>query len=467
LSYSLLIEMNENQNSDADFSRRDFLRSGSAATIMAMMGGVELIAQTAPGADEAKASVPRIKIGVIGLGAWGREIISTLNSPDPAIPSADVAAICDTYQPFLNRAAKLAPSAEKITDYKAILDNKDIKAVIVATPTHKHKDIVIAALQAGKHVYCEAPMAHTIEDARAIALAAKAASDFQVFQVGLQMRSHPQTPFLLKFIRSGCLGKNAMARAQWHKKQSWRAASPNPEREKELNWRLDKSLSLGLAGEVGIHQLDQALQFLNGQPLAVTGWGSVLLWTEDGREVPDTIQAVFEFPAKVNMIYDASLANSFDDHYEIFYGSDAAIMLRDEKAWMFKEVDSPLLGWEVYARKDTFYKETGIALMADASKAVVPTGTAGKPPAEKTPLFCSLNAFVLNASQIASETSDYIEISGADDRKGLAEHLSKIQRRPGAGYLEGYQSAVLAVKTNEAIMSRTRLELKPEWYALT
>jgi hypothetical protein len=72
------------------------------------------------------------------------------------------------------------------------------------------------------------------------------------------------------------------------------------------------------------------------------------------------------------MNYNASLATSFDSEYELLYGTDATIMMRDAKgnqmAWMFKEVDSALLGWEVYARKDNFYKETGIALVLDGSK---------------------------------------------------------------------------------------------------
>ena len=128
----------------------------------------------------------------------------------------------------------------------------------------------MAALKAGKHVYCEAPLANTIEDAREIALAAKAAPQV-IFQSGLQLRSEPQRHFLLPFVRSGTLGKPVMARAQWHKKQSWRMAAPTPEREKAMNWRLDKSLSLGLIGEIGCHAIDQAGWFFNARPLAVTG----------------------------------------------------------------------------------------------------------------------------------------------------------------------------------------------------
>ena len=120
-------------------------------------------------------------------------------------------------------------------------------------------------------------------------------------------------------------------------------------------------------------------------PTAVTGFGSINFW-KDGRDVPDTVQAVLGVPGgRFRFIYHATLANSFDGEYELLYGSDAAVMMRDSKAWMFKEVDSPLLGWEVYAAKETFYKETGIALVADASKAK-PQNEEAEVPFTNTPL---------------------------------------------------------------------------------
>ena len=456
--------MNENENEALGYNRRDFLRGGSAATLMTMLGGVELFAQTngVPAAD-AKSAAVKIKIAVIGLGAWGREIINTLAK----VPQADVVAICDTYAASLKRTASAAPGAAQTADYKTILDNKEIKAVVVATPTFQHKEVVLAALQAGKHVYCEAPLAGSIEDAKEIALAAKKAKNL-VFQVGLQMRSEPQSNFLLPFIRSGTLGKTVLARAQWHKKTSWRTASPNPEREKALNWRLSNATSLGLVGEVGIHQIDHVGWFLNCLPKAVTGWGSVMFWKDD-RDVPDTVQAVLEFPGGVQMIYDATLANSFEGEYEVMYGSDAAVMMRESKAWMFKEVDSPLLGWEVYAPKTTFYKETGITLAAGNSKPP-PVDAQGQPiqpdPLTTTPLFSALGTFLRNAADLNRAAEDYKSSYGADDVEGMMEDLGKRRRLAAAGYLEGFQAAVTVVKANEAILTGKRIELKPEWYEL-
>jgi len=454
--------MNENETNSPDFNRRDFLKSGSVATLMTMLGGVELFAETnASSTGETKSVGPKVKVAVIGLGTWGREILNTLAQ----IPQADVSVICDTYPASLRRGSSSAPAAAQTPDYKTIFENKEIKAVIIATPTHLHKDITLSALKAGKHVYCEAPLANTMEDARAIASAAKASKQV-VFQTGLQLRSDPQRHFLVPFIRSGAIGQSLMARAQYHKKQSWRATSPKPEREKELNWRLSNATSLGLVGEIGCHTLDQTGWFLNLQPSAITGFGSVAFW-KDGRDVPDTVQAMVEYPGGISLSYDATLANSFDGEFEVFFGSDSAIMLREAKAWLFKEVDSPLLGWEVYASKETFYKETGIVLKANASKSV-PASAQSTPESQftNTPLSSALTAFLRNCADMSAALEDAVAAFGADDAENIAAQMAKVQKRPAAGYLEGFQNTVTAIKANEAILTKQRIVLKPEWYDL-
>jgi hypothetical protein len=216
-----------------------------------------------------------------------------------------------------------------------------------------------------------------------------------------------------------------------------------------------------------VHQIDQAGWFLNRKPVAVTGFGATLQWA-DGRTVPDTVQAMVEYPGGVQLMFDCTLANSFDADYEIYYGSDAAVMIRESKAWMFKEVDSPLLGWEVYARKDQFYRETGIALVANASKSVPATDKPGEEAAAtvNTMLQNSLTTFLRNAGDLITAEQSFIETFGNDDAAGLAEHLAKIPRKTAGGYLEGYQSAVTVIKANEAILSGKRIDFKPEWFEL-
>ena len=446
--------MNDSDDSNAGFNRRDFLKGSSFAALMTMMGGVQLIAQ--PATDEkkvdAKLDLPKAKVAVVGLGPWGREILDQLGR----LEQAEIVAICDNYPAMVRKSATKAPQAAQVEDYKAVLANKDVTAVVVATGTHQHKDIVIEALKAGKHVYCEAPLANTIEDAKAIALAAKSAIGC-VFQAGLQDRSDPQRHFLLPFIRSGALGKSIMARAQWHKKNSWRQASPNPDREKDINWRLNKATSTGLVGEIGIHQLDQARWFFNALPIAVQGYGSILRGDNDGRDVADTVQLVIEYPGGVRMLYDATLASSFDSDYEMLYGTDATVMIRESKAWMFKEVDSPLLGWEVYARKDNFYKETGIALVMGGSKQTALGDSAAQEAANVfSPLYRALESFVGNAAAVSQDIANFKDSYADGDQKALGEYLAGIKREPGANAQDGFAATVVAIKVTRGEASPSR-----------
>jgi len=453
-------------------NRRDFLKGSSLATLMMLMGGVAIRAEDKPKTEEGgtnfKTTAAPLNCAVIGCGPWGRELLREL----ARLPNAPVVAICDNYEPFLRRSKDAAPKAELFTDYRKLLEKKEVQGVFVATPSYLHKDIAIAALQAGKHVYCEAPMATTVEDARAIAQAAKAAVHLH-FQVGQQLRSDPQRHSLLGFVRTGSLGRTALARAQWHKKQSWRRTSPNPERERELNWRLRSTTSSGLFGEIGLHQVDVATWFLNAQPLSVTGFGAIVLWN-DGRDVPDTIQAVVEYPGGVKWSYDCTLVNSFDSEYEMYYGSDAALMMRDNKAWMFKEVDAPLLGWEVYARKDSFYKETGIALAANATKlkAIGKKATEAADPDEESPLHYALENFIVHANDISSAVADFASTYDVNDKEALAEHLTGVRKilmvdKPCAGFKDGFEAAVTTIKANEAILKGQKITFEKEWFQIS
>lgn len=454
---------------NSDLNRREFIKGGSFASLMMLMGGVPVLAAdketSTQGLTHYKAEYPPLKLGIIGCGVWAREILKTLST----MPYGPVVAVCETYPAYLRRAGRLAPKAKKYVHYHDLLADANVEGVIVSTPSHLHKQIAVDALKAGKHVYCEAPMATTVEDAHAIAAAAKANPKLN-FQVGLQNRSDLQITNLNKLIRTNVLGTPMRVRQQYHRKQSWRFTSPNPQREKEINWRLDKKVSIGLVGEIGVHQIDVANWYLMGLPEAVTGFGSLLVWN-DGRTVPDTVSAMLHYPHGVLLAYDATIGNSFNGEMGVFLGSDSAVMMRNRRAWMFKEFDAPQLGWEVYAKKDigTFSQESGIVLGAgstvQADRSKVGAGAAVDP---ISALKYSLTAFTTNSYRLQGDVKNYNASYDASDLDGLRQYLKGLEksRLDAADWQDGLHSAVTVIKAHEAVMQGGRIEFKKEWFQL-
>lgn len=411
--------------------RRDFLRTtgGTLGLLLSRRGlsAAQTPATTSP-------TGPPVKLGVIGVGAWGRELLAAL----ARVPAAQVTAICDSYEPFLKRASTAAPKAEATAEWRLVVDSPQVEAIVVATPSHAHREVAIAALQAGKHVYCEAPLAASIDDARTIAAAARDAKTL-TFQAGLQGRSNALYAHVRQFVKSGVLGDVAVVNAQWGRKDSWRRAAPTPEREKALNWRLSKS-SPGLMGEAGIHQLDLMSFYLESLPTAIVGSGTIASW-RDGRETPDTVVCLIEYP-KTRASFRATLTSSFGDVYAAFQGANSTLLMKENRGWMVKEADSPLLGWEVYARKETVHDETAIAMVADATKLL----EAGKEPGkegplepEKPPIVLAFEAFVRSIREKAPSA---------------------------CGATEGFAATVAALKANEAALANGRVEVRPEDYAI-
>ncbi|NOT08255.1 MAG: Gfo/Idh/MocA family oxidoreductase [Gemmatimonadales bacterium] len=332
--------------------RRDFLiHSTGTLAGAALLPSLEL-------AGPRRLREPRA-VAVVGIGRQGRQIVQELSQ----IEGARVTAVCDTDPERLKAAVERTPGVEGFADHRALLDRrKEIGAVIIATPTHLHRAIVDDCLRGGRHVYCEAPLAHTAEEARAIADAAATAEPGKVlFQSGFQGRSNPVYQLARSFFRSGAVRDLVSMQAQFHRKTSWRFPGA------AANWRLDPAVTTGLAGEVGAQQFDVCAWFRGRLPVSVAGRGAIRLHN-DGRRVPDTIHTTLLWDDGVALDYEATLANSYGGQFEQLHGTNAAIKLAWSHAWMFKEADAPTQGWEVYATRQQFHNDEGIVLIADATK---------------------------------------------------------------------------------------------------
>jgi predicted dehydrogenase len=168
----------------------------------------------------------------------------------------------------------------------------------------------------------------------------------------------------------------------------------------------------------------------------VTGFSATRAW-DDGRDVPDTAQCVLEYPKGLRAVLQATLASSAGGDYVLFQGDNSSLMMMETRGWLIKEADSPLLGWEVYARKEPVLADTGIAMVADSTKLL----EAGKEPGqegplepEQTPLQLALQGF---CSSIRLKTPCL------------------------CGAAESFRSTAIALLSNEAARTGTRLAIEP------
>jgi len=363
-----------------DQTRREFLVQGAGA-----LSAISLLPESVLAAPRRRGQ-PR-KLGIIGVGRQGRAIIAELQKLD----AVQVGAVCDVIPARVNTAIERAPGAEGFAEHGALLERADIEAVVVATPTHLHRDIVVEALSAGRHVYCESPLASTVEGCQAIATAAAGASG--ICHVGFQGRSNPLYKRTRTLIRAGSLRDIVALYAQYHHKTSWRFPGSTPELERAANWRLDPEVTTGLAGEVGAQQFDVMHWLRNSYPVSVDGVGSIRHHRDD-RTVHDTIEARLRWEDGVALDYRASLGTSFGRQHEILHGSNGTVRLAWSNGVLFREADAPTEGWEVYANRQQFHSQEGVALVADATRLAAQGRLQEGIGLEHPPLYYALADFV-------------------------------------------------------------------------
>ncbi|MGD9690853.1 MAG: Gfo/Idh/MocA family protein [Phycisphaerales bacterium] len=414
-----------------DFDRREFLIAAGG------LAAVSLMPEVLPAALRLNES---LRVGLVGVGRQGRAILAELAK----MPAIKVVAACDTDEARRTSAATRAPGAEVFSDHRAMLDKtKDLSAVIIATPTHEHKSVALDAVAAGKHVYCEAPLAHTVDDARAIARAASGAR--KVFAVGHEGRSNPVYGLARTFFKTDAFKDMISMRAAFAQKTSWRVPAADAAREKVLNWRLDPELSTGMMGEIGSHQLDVFHWYRGRFPVAVRGRGSIRLHA-DGRTLADTVHADLEFDDGAMLSYSATLGNSYEGRYEIMQGSASAIRLAWTHGWMFKESDAPTQGWEVYANRQQFHRDVGITLIADATKLASQNKLKDGVGLPESSLFYALEKFAGLAG-------------GGDGSGGGAGESTKTSICTAE---EGFRTAVVSILADQAVRRNTEIRIDPE-----
>ena len=304
----------------------------------------------------------RIRVGVVGAGERGTQLAREAG----ASPNVELAAFADVYSRRLEDAKSVAPGAELHSDYRRLLDDKSIDAVLVATPHHLHAEQFVAALEAGKHIYLEKTMAFTVDDAKAMRAAYERAAGRRVVQIGHQQCSSGQTVDAKNYLASGVVGKvtainGRMFRNTPHGKPQWqRPVYPDmsasaidwkaflgsaPERDfdpdRYANWRLFWDYSGGNVHENMCHQIAFWYKVMGLTiPRSVTMTGGIYLW-KDGREVPDTMHVSMDHAEELMFSWNSGFGNNQPGVAEEVLGTDGTIVRGQQIRYLPQKVNRP------------------------------------------------------------------------------------------------------------------------------
>lgn len=356
-------------------SRRSFMKTSGAVA-----AGITALQYRKAVAQEGKT----VRLGIIGIGGRGSSLMNSFRSKH----NAEFVAVCDVYVKRRNQAAQrvgLDPDNPKqaYSDYKELLANKDIDAVIIATPDHWHATMAIEAMKAGKDVYLEKPMTKTVAEAKEVDAVRKETG--KVLQVGSQTTSSDQWWKVKDIMQKGMIGKLIMSQGSYHRNSkggewNWSIdpnAGPNASGEDFIDWNMwlgpapkrefdaDRffrfrkfwDYSGGIATDLFYHVMAPfnicwpEPQF----PYKVSASGGIYVF-KDSREVPDTFAFMAEYPGEHQVVLSSSMANS--THIPgLIRGHEATIMIVEHGQFEGRTDSIKVTAQDPY--KDEFKKKWG------------------------------------------------------------------------------------------------------------
>ena len=273
----------------------------------------------------------QLNIGIIGTGDRGQGLIKLISKID----GMRLIAICDNLQFRLDQAAKIAPKTIKYSNYKDLLSNKNLDAVIISTPLNTHASIASDAVDASLHIYCEKTMVKG--DISTMNLVKKVKKDHnKIFQTGHQYHSSRLYSHIVELVQSGEIGQIIAIQAQWNRNGNWRRQVQDPKFERQINWRMYREYSYGLTAELSSHQIDFSNWLLKSTPKKVVGFGGIDYW-KDGRETYDNIHLTYSYPSGVKASFTCLTSNGKDDYQIKVMGDKASIIIGYKDAWIYPE----------------------------------------------------------------------------------------------------------------------------------
>ncbi len=309
------------KGSGTRWNRRDFLQGLAGVPVLGLFGAallhqqkIEKARKKTKSAAVSSVAGSELHVAILGAGAQGEVLVNAMLK----IPNLRFLAVCDIWAEYnqkkmvnLLRKYKHRPNAYK--DYEDMLSKeKDLDAVVIATPDFWHARHTVDCLKAGLHVYCEKEMSDTLEGARQMALAARETG--KLLQIGHQRRSNPRYLHCFEKVlgETNMVGRIATVSGQWNRSAQpdlgWPAKYAIPaERLKRYgfdsmaqfrNWRWYKGKGGGPIVDLGSHQIDIYNWFLRGRPVAVTANGGTDYYPKITHEWYDTVMAIYEYETR-------------------------------------------------------------------------------------------------------------------------------------------------------------------------
>jgi predicted dehydrogenase len=437
--------------------RRSFLRSTAA-----IGAGLVISANTKAGAETKKKD--DINVALLGAGAEGKILMGACMKMG-AKSGVRFKAVCDIWdynRSWVSKRLKAYRHPNNVyTDYQEMLaKEKDLDAVIIATPDFWHAEHTIACLKAGLHVYCEKEMSNTLEGAKKMAEAAKQTG--KLLQIGHQRRSNPRYIYCYeKLIKEAkLLNRITTVNGQWNRSRAACEDLGFP-KGKEIdpailkkygydsmkqfrNWRWYKGLGGGPVVDLGSHQIDIYSWFLGSNPKSVIASGGTDYWT--GHDWYDNVMAIFEYETEQGVArasYQTLTTNSSDGYYEKFMGDQGTLVISEasSRGSIYREDWVDENKWNPWIKKG--YVKAAKAKAEPVDKSAVAD---------------------VRTSVPASQYDLPITMDKPFHQPHLENFFDAIRGKAKLNCPAevGYETAVTVLKVNEAIKAAKKLDFKPD-----
>jgi predicted dehydrogenase len=447
-----------NEISDKKIDRRNFLRTTAAAGAGLAFSPM-VLGQAGGGKPD------DINIALLGCGAQGQVLMNAILK----IPGIRFKAICDIWTAWNQKRVSRILKAYKhvnntYVDYKEMLDKeKDLDAVIIATPDFWHSEQAVACLEAGLNVYCEKEMSNTLEGARKMLEAAKKSG--KLLQIGHQRRSNPRYIHCYEKLVNGAelLSKITCINGQWNRSKAACEDLGFPKNavidqatlnkygfdsmQQFRNWRWYKGLGGGPIVDLGSHQIDIFSWFLGTNPKTVMASGGIDYWK--GHDWYDNVMVIYEYPVgdrTVRAFYQTITTNSSNGYFETFMGDEGTLVISEAagRGIIYREAWVPAQNWEKWVKMG-YIK-------------VPPEEEKEEKPADEG---------VLDVRETPKPPSYDLPVT-MDNKLYHQPHLENFfdairdKAKLNCPAEIGYETAVTVLKVNEAIAAGRKLEFKPE-----